>query len=145
MAANQEKALGKEVGGAAASSGGGLRDAGVEAILPVHIYDGDRCIHYRLPTASLLEASTHATGNASTLVRHGDGMCILVLRAVLCGGRSVEMPNWDEHTLDENLKHIREELSLPMEVFISQPLPLHKALLNFHFTHANTFPPKHMR
>ena len=72
-----------------------------------------------------------------------DGMCILVVRAVMCGGRSVEMPNWDEHTLDQNLNHIRKELSLPMQVFISQHLPLREALLNFHFTHANTFPPKH--
>jgi hypothetical protein len=64
-----------------------------------------------------------------------DGMCILDVRAVLCGGRSVEMPHWDEHKLDANLKHIREELSLPMEVFMSQPLPLREALLNFHFTH----------
>lgn len=63
----------------------------------------------------------------------------------MCGGRYVEIPNWDEHTLDENLEHIREELSLPMQVFISQPLPLRETLLNFNFTHANTFPPKHMR
>jgi hypothetical protein len=69
VAANQEKAFGKEAGGAAASSGEGLRDVGLEATLPVHIYDGDRCIHYRLSTVSLLEASSHAKGNASTLVR----------------------------------------------------------------------------
>jgi hypothetical protein len=41
VAANQEIAFGKEAGDAAASSGGGLRDAGVAAILPVHIYAGD--------------------------------------------------------------------------------------------------------
>ena len=56
MAANQEMAFGKEAGDAAASSGGGLRDAGVAVILPVHIYAGDRCIHDRLSTVSPLDA-----------------------------------------------------------------------------------------